>query len=236
MRRTKSYILVLLLFCVDASASAQELPYLCELGIHGGVGYYVGDAAPHIFMNPREAYGIQFRYKFTKRWALQAKVSGQRISGYNYEFKEGEGPVRTDTKWTNQMLNMDVVAEFNFLRFGDLDSYDRRVKPYTPYLFVGLGGGIYGDMSSGEDIKITASGYVPVGIGFKWKFAERVGLNVAWQHNIYFSDDLEAQRDLNDRFHMNGWNWMNCDLTGMFIVGIVFEFGKTPKPCRICNW
>ena len=61
-------------------AGAQGMPYLCEIGLQGGCGYYVGDGSPHIFMNPREAYGIHFRYKFTKRWALQAKVSGQRIT------------------------------------------------------------------------------------------------------------------------------------------------------------
>ena len=42
--------------------------------------------------------------------------------------------------------------------------------------------------------------------------------------------------DLNDRFHMNGWNWMNCDLTGMMTIGIVFEFAHAPKACRICNY
>lgn len=232
MCRVKSYIAILLLACAGASAFAQGQPFLCELGLQGGVGYYVGDAAHHIFMNPREAYGVQFRYKFTKRWALQAKVSGQRIAGYKYEFQEGVGPVRLDEKWTNQMINMDVVAEFNFLRFGDANKYDKRIKPYTPYIFIGIGAGLYGDMKQ----PLTASGYIPLGIGFKWKFAERWGLNMAWQHNIFWADDLEAQKDLNDRFHMNGWNWMNCDLTGMMTVGIVFEFARAPKPCRICNY
>ena len=98
--------------------------------------------------------------------------------------------------------------------------------------FIGLGAGLYGDM----DKPVTAAGYIPLGIGFKWKFAERCGLNIAWQHNIYWADDLEAQKDLNDRFHMNGWNWMNCDLTGMMTIGIVFEFARAPKACRTCYY
>lgn len=229
-------MVILLLMCAGVSAWAQQQPFLCELGIQGGVGYYVGDASPHIFMNPREAYGVHFRYKFTKRWALQAKVAGQRIVGYNYKFVPNVGPVRQDTKWTNQMLNIDVMAEFNFFRFGGANKYDKRIKPYTPYIFIGIGGGLYGDMTGDGGTKITAAGYIPLGIGFKWKFAERWGMNVAWQHNIYWADDLEAQKDLNDRFHMNGWNWMNCDLTGMMTIGIVFEFAHAPKACRICNY
>ena len=212
--------------------SAQEVPYLCEIGLQGGCGYYVGDATPHIFMNVREAYGAHFRYKFTKRWALQAKFSGQRIEGNQYTIR-GE---KLDSKWSNRLYNVDLMAEFNFFRFGSAGQYDTRIKPYTPYIFLGIGAGVYSDMTADGKKKLTAAGYFPFGIGFKWKFAEFVGLNFAWQHNIYFSDDLEAQSTLNDKHHLNGWNWMNCDLTGMMTLGIVFEFARAPKPCKICNW
>jgi len=95
---------------------------------------------------------------------------------------------------------------------------------------------MYSDMPKNGKERFTAAGYMPLGVGFKWKFYDCVGLNIAWQHNIYFSDDLEAQSTLNDKHHLNGWNWMNCDLTGMFTVGLVFEFAHAPKPCRICNY
>lgn len=228
------YILVFVLcsvLCVQKS-QAQEVPYLCEIGLQGGCGYYVGDATPHIFMNVREAYGAHFRYKFTKRWALQAKFSGQRIEGNQYTIR-GE---KLDSKWSNRLYNVDLMAEFNFFRFGSAGQYDTRIKPYTPYIFLGIGASVYNDMTADGKKKLTAAGYFPFGIGFKWKFAEFVGLNFAWQHNIYFSDDLEAQSTLNDKHHLNGWNWMNCDLTGMMTLGIVFEFARAPKPCKICNW
>ena len=226
MCRLRLYIVSLLFACVGTSAYAQGQPFLCELGFQGGIGYYVGDAAPHIFMNPREAYGIHFRYKFTKRWAIQAKVSGQRITGQDYTMR-GE-PLTT--KWTTQMVNADVMAEFNFFRFDAANKYDRRIRPYTPYIFLGLGIGTYG---YGQAVHATA--YVPLGFGFKWKFAEFVGLNIAWQHNIYMADNLEGRDALDNRHQLNGWNWMNCDLTGMMTVGIVFEFARAKNPCRICN-
>ena len=230
------YMVFLLLVCVSARMYAQGQPFLCELGIQGGAGYYVGEAAPHIFMNPREAYGLHFRYKFTSRWAIQVKVSGQRISGYDYTYEVNRGPIRQDTKWTNQMINADVMAEFNFFRLGALNKYDKRILPYTPYIFLGIGMGAYGDMMKGTSGTVNLAGYVPLGIGFKWKFAERCGLNIAWQHNIYFSDNLEVRGSMDNRFDMNGWNWMNCDLTGMMTVAFVFEFARAPKSCRICNW
>lgn len=214
------------------SAYAQGQPYLCEIGLQGGCGYYVGDAAQHIFMHPREAYGVHFRYKFTKRWAIQAKVSGQRITGYDYTM-DGR---KLDTRWQNQLINVDVMAEFNFFRFGEANRYDKRIKPYTPYIFLGIGAGVYGANGENKPIFNHAMAYIPLGIGFKWKFHDCVGLNVAWQHNIYMADNLESRESLDNKYQMNGWNWMNCDLTGMLTAGIVFEFGRAKAPCRICNW
>ena len=221
-------------------ARAQELPYLCEIGLQAGTGYYVGDAAPHIFMNPREAYGIHFRYKFTKRWAIQAKVSGQRITGRDFTLN-GQ---KLDTKWQTQMINADVMAEFNFFRYDTRNDNDRRIKPYTPYIFLGIGVGTYNggwwpsDTQDQADLQpgMHVGAYVPFGIGFKWKFHEFIGLNIAWQHNIYIADDLECRKALDNTYQLNGWNWMNCDLTGMLTAGIVFEFARAPIPCRICNW
>ena len=219
------------------SARAQESPYLCEIGLQGGFGYYVGDAAPHIFMNPREAYGAHFRYKFTKRWAIQAKVSGQRITGNNFSM---DG-VRRDTEWwQTQVGNVDVMAEFNFFRYGDANKLDKRIKPFTPYIFIGVGAGMYnGEMWPSDkpekyNTKFTA--YIPLGIGFKWKFHTQVGMNIAWQHNIYMADNLELRDALDNTYQLNGWSWMNCDLTGMFTVGLVFEFAKAKKVCRVCNY
>ena len=221
------YILLLAVLSSTAYGQTNGQPYLCELGLQGGIGYYVGDATPHIFMNPREAYGIHFRYKFTKRWAIQAKVSGQRITGHDYTIR-GE---KLNTKWQNQLVNVDIMAEFNFFRFGTANRFDKRIRPYTPYIFLGIGASAIGVGKS----DLRAGAYIPLGIGFKWKFHEQVGLNIAWQHNIYMTDRLEARDELDNKHQLNGWNWMNCDLTGMLTVGIVFEFARAKKPCRICN-
>ncbi len=233
MKRLK-FLIACVLCAVGCSLHAQALaqPYLCELGFQAGCGYYVGDGAEHIFMNPREAYGLQFRYKFTKRWALQVKATTQRITGWNYD----EDLHRLDTKWENQLINTDVTAEFNFFRFGSSNKYDKRIKPYTPYIFLGIGVGVYGANGYKDANYNHVMAYFPFGIGFKWKFSDRAGLNIAWQHNVFFADNLENGANLNDRFEMNGSNLMNCDLTGMITAGMVFEFGQAKKPCRICNY
>lgn len=227
---------MLLALCSPMVHSEDMSPaYLCEAGVFAGCGYYVGDAAPHIFMDVREVYGAQFRYKFTKRWALQVKGEAQRLMGDEYLFESGRQPVKLGTKWQDMVINIDVMAEFNFFRFGASNKYDKRIRPYTPYIFLGIGMGIYGaeGYSNANFDKVTA--YFPFGIGFKWKFHDRCGLNVAWQHNMYFADNLDNRTELDNRHGLNGTNLLNCDLTGQLTLGIVFEFGVPKKPCRVCN-
>ena len=236
VREWIKYSVVICLLSIGVCASAQmshtKQPLACELGVQAGCGYYVGDATPHIFMNVREAYGIHFRYKFNKRWAIQAKISGQRITGPEYDMQGAQ----LSPRWSNRLYSADVMAEFNFFRFGIYNKFDKRTRPYTPYIFIGIGGSLYNDiLVANEGHALTGAGYIPLGFGFKWKFHERVGLNIAWQHNIYLSDDIEGQGPLNNRHHLNGWNWMNCDLTGMLTVGLVVEFVKVKKVCRMCD-
>ena len=236
VREWIKYSVVICLLSIGVCASEQmshtKQPLACELGVQAGCGYYVGDATPHIFMNVREAYGIHFRYKFNKRWAIQAKISGQRITGPEYDMQGAQ----LSTRWSNRLYSADVMAEFNFFRFGIYNKFDKRTRPYTPYIFIGIGGSLYNDiLVANEGHALTGAGYIPLGFGFKWKFHERVGLNIAWQHNIYLSDDIEGQGSLNNRHHLNGWNWMNCDLTGMLTVGLVVEFVKVKKVCRMCD-
>lgn len=224
-QRWHSILMVLLLSVCACNTWADERMFRCEFGVAGGCGYYVGDATEHIFMNVRETYGAFFRYRFDKRWSLQAKGLAQRITGNN---PDGMGvAVKDNGMWTNQLVNVDVMAEFNFFRFGPVQ-YDMRVKPITPYLAVGMGAALHSDFK-----KVSA--YMPVTLGMKWQMAPRFLLYVAWQHNIYFADKLENVEAYDDLHNLNGSNVLNCDLTGTLSVGISFSFSKDKKVCRFCK-
>lgn len=139
---------------------------------------------------------------------------------------------------TRPLIGFDVTAEFNFFEYGN-DWEVGRIKPYTPYIFLGVGCGVYNfDPSTWDHSKlgIPASVYVPFGIGFKWKFAPRWGMNIAWQHNLYFKDNLEGKKDLNNTHELNGSNILENDLTGQFTLGIVFDFLKPKKACTTCSF
>ena len=62
--------------------------------------------------------------------------------------------------------------------------------------------------------------YVPIGIGVKWKFADKWQLQATWQHQVYLTrDDLDKM----------GWdgaitNIMNNDVLSTFTVGLSIDF------------
>lgn len=203
---------------------ADERMYLCEFGFEGGCGYYVGDATEHIFQHVREAYGANFRYRFDQRWCLQVKGITQRITG---PMPNGTSfAVNNGDLWANQLVNLDVSAEFNFFRYG-APTYDIRVKPITPYIYIGAGACIHSGFT-------RVAAYMPFGVGVKWQFAPRWALKMAWQHNLYFADNLERVEDYNNTHKLNGSNFLNDDLTGMLTAGVTVQFGKTKRVCRTC--
>ena len=231
------------------SVSAQtERMYRCELGLQGGCGYYAGDATEYVFQDVREAYGLHFRYKFDQRWALQVKGLAHHIKGQftaeeaemvrpgdRTSFQASEDATIIGQPWETQMVNVDVVGEFNFFRFG-VRQYDERIKPITPYIGVGIGIGMCMEPNwAWRGYSPVVQVYVPFVVGVKWKFADRWQLQAAWQHNVYFADNLEGIDAINNAHNLNGSNFLNNDVTSQLTVGIVFEFAKDRKICALCE-
>jgi len=235
---TKALLVMFAVLCTALSARAEQLPYMMDFGVQAGVGYYIGDAEPHPFACPRYAYGAQLRYKFDQRWAIQLKGQYQQIALRNDYSADPDVSLAM-----NDMVNLDVVGEFNFLRYGQ-KSQDSRVKPITPYIFLGLGMALYNrDDKPYRNFAV----YFPFGIGMKWRFATRWQLLLSYQHNLYFADDLEnvtfidpltqeKTTPYSNTYNMNGSNILNNDLTGQLTLGIAFEFAKQKGSCKTCSW
>lgn len=236
---------------VDEFGSQKgQKEYSFDAGLQLGAGYYIGDANSIPFVQPRYVLGAQFRYKMSnQRLALQCKVQRTCVA-YNYTAQEETEQALQPTIYQNPMWNADLVCEFNFFKFGS-PSYDYRVKTFTPYIFLGVGGSLSNKaaMLMTEELipmidvkKMNVSVYVPVGVGFKWKCGDRWQLQVAWQHQIYFSDNVEGYLPnidfsagdkitemthgvLNNSHDLNGFNILNNDLTSTLTIGISYEFG-----------
>lgn len=183
--------------------SAQEVTtFMFDGGIQGGYSYIIGDSGFDSYV----VAGIHVRYKFDQRWSLRAQVQ-QHV----YPAKSEWG-------------NIDISAEYNFFRYG-IDEYDLRVKAVSPFIAIGVG-----ITSTLKELKTDpVSGlkrvYVPIGIGVKWKFADKWQLQATWQHQVYLTrDDLDKM----------GWdgaitNIMNNDVLSTFTVGLSIDFFRLKR-------
>lgn len=235
---------------VDVKRGQKEYSY--EVGAQLGVGYYLGDANNIPFLNSRGVLGAHIRYKIDYRWAIQLKAQRQCIA-YKYIIEnQNQQPLRP-TIYQNPIWHGDVVCEFNFFKLGPT-TYDYRIKTFSPYLFLGLGMSVlnkvavpvevgkYEFFSQMNNDAINVTFYLPIGIGFKWRIVGRWQLQIAWQHNIYLSDDIEGfipgvdyKSDeelrtvlygvLNNSHEMNGFNIFNNDVVSTLTIGVVYEFG-----------
>lgn len=214
--------ITLLPVCAFAEENRHRF-YSMEVGVQGGASYYVGELASHVFMSVGETYGAQLRYKIDPRWAIQLKGQRQRVINKEYNVD-------------NSMWHVDVVGEYNFFQLG-LDEYNIHMRSLTPYMFLGVGATVYEDSLIMKDFFRCVAVYLPVGIGLKWKIAERWQLQLAWQHNVYLwnGDGLEGSEAFDNLHEMNGINIMNNDVTSTLTVGVVFEFGHKERTCLLCD-
>lgn len=194
---------VTLIVALPLWLSAQEVTtFMFDGGIQGGYSYIIGDSGFDSYV----VAGIHVRYKFDQRWSLRAQVQ-QHV----YPAKSEWG-------------NIDISAEYNFFRYG-IDEYDLRVKAVSPFIAIGVG-----ITSTLKELKTDpVSGlkrvYVPIGIGVKWKFADKWQLQATWQHQVYLTrDDLDKM----------GWdgaitNIMNNDVLSTFTVGLSIDFFRLKR-------
>lgn len=252
----------------STSVLAQGTPmYRFEIGAQAGAAYYMGELAPHPFISTSETYGLQFRAKINDRWAVQAKAQSQR---FIHTFQPDNQWNIPAAKYQTPMWHCDVTGEYNFFHYG-YNAYDIRVRNFTPYIFLGFGVSFlnhdatnhegYAFLGKERQVKpdtiyyeraqTRAALYVPVGVGFKWRFAPRWQLQLAWQHNLYIhnGDCLEGEitpraQDnqqegpynlFNNSHNMNGANIFNNDVASNFTVAVAFEFMQDPGICLICR-
>jgi hypothetical protein len=189
---------VTLMVALPLWLSAQEVTtFMFDGGIQGGYSYIIGDSGFDSYV----VAGIHVRYKFDQRWSLRAQVQ-QHV----YPAKSEWG-------------NIDISAEYNFFRYG-IDEYDLRVKAVSPFIAIGVGITSTLKELKTDPVSSLKRVYVPIGIGVKWKFADKWQLQATWQHQVYLTrDDLDKM----------GWdgaitNIMNNDVLSTFTVGLSIDF------------
>lgn len=213
--RAKRFIFVCFLCFLCAHGFAQRNDYRAEVGLLGGVAYYMGDANLVPFSGSSVNYGALFRYRFTTRLAARTELSQAAIRG-----RSGEAAF-------NHPVNMlDVCGEFNFFDL-EKNEHKRFSKMFSPYVFIGVGAMNY-MYENRQEFGVS----IPFGVGMKVKLGGRFNLNAQFSNRLLLKDDLEGLKALNNPYGLNGSNFLKNDLFSTLTVGVTFDIWKDDCDCH----
>ncbi|MBR6980642.1 MAG: outer membrane beta-barrel protein [Prevotella sp.] len=182
--------ILLLLFALPSAAKAQgDVEYLMEVG--GGLGLmsYMGDFNESPIKHQQPMLSAFLRrminpYHGFKLGLSYGKVKGSSSNDETYY----PGMQETPYKFDNSLVDLSATYEYNFWPYGTGREY-RGAKPLTPFFSIGLGA------TYAKADKSVFSANLPIGIGVKYKLADRINLGLEWSIHFSMSDHLDGKPD-----------------------------------------
>lgn len=103
-----------------------------EVGVFGGVSYYLGDLNPSKqFLLSKPAFGIIYRYNISPRFALKVNGLYGNIEGSDAISKAN---VRRNLSFKSYVTDISVQLELNFLKY--ITGHEK--YKFSPYIFTGV--------------------------------------------------------------------------------------------------
>ncbi|MBK7087137.1 MAG: PorT family protein [Flavobacteriales bacterium] len=183
-----------------------------ELGITGGVTYYIGDINPykHYPARTKPMGGLLFRYNFGSRYALRAQALYGTLEAFDSDSPDSLQQLR-NLSFRANIFELALLGEINFFHYraGGKDG-----KSWTPFVFAGLcyfranpraqldntwydlqplgteGQGGTSEDGGGNLYNVDQVG-IPFGAGLKFALGKRVDLQLEWGLRRTFTDYLD---------------------------------------------
>ena len=201
----KKIVISLLIIIVAFTAKAQRHH---EIGILGGVDYYMGDLAPtNVFRMPGYNFGIIYRYSINPRIAL-------RVLGH-YGYLQGDSKLNTpnlqykNLDFHTALVEFEMGIEINFLEY--IAGSDKH--RFTPFVFAGVSVFHFNPKTwyMGKEYELQPLGTegqgltaypdrkpyaltsiaIPFGFGIKWSVSQTVSIGLEWGLRKTFTDYLD---------------------------------------------
>ena len=205
----KRLFFVLSLFVGMCVAKAQT----AEIGLCGGVSFYMGDLNPKgVFNGVRPAGGVLFRYNINPRLAVKATA----LFGSLQASDASTGDKARNLSFRSPISEISAQMELNFLRLFN----EKGQNPFSPYLFAGIAvfafnpqaefnGNTYdlqalGTEGQGLNVKDPITGImydqkrygltgfsIPFGLGMRVNFLKFYSIGLEWGFRKTFTDYID---------------------------------------------
>ena len=220
-------ICIILLFHLSLlTARAQgNVEYRAEIGAGAGLVNYLGDFNGSLTGEMQPMGSVVARWLFNPYMGSRLNLSFGKLKGsskgvetYYPDFVENA------YDFSHTLVDVSMLFEYNFWPYGTGREY-RGAKRLTPFIFGGLGTTY---VSGGE--KSVFSANLPLGLGVKYKLADRLNLGVEWAVHFSLSDELDGVKD---PYHVESTGmFKNTDCYSALQVTLTYSF--MPK-CRTCH-
>ncbi|WP_298650424.1 DUF6089 family protein [uncultured Proteiniphilum sp.] len=218
------------LFLMISIANIRAQEYKYEVGGAVGTAFYMGDAnQTRYYLHPGIAGGLLFRYNIDFHWSIKVGMFAGNVSGKS-EDSGNTFPFTHRDSFHRTLAELGAQAEFNFFPYSDKYVY-LGTKPYTPYLFTGVGG----TYATGEKTFIDAN--IPFGMGFKYKLKNRMNIGIEFSMRKLFGDDFDVTEktnggDLDSPYGIQSSLLKNRDWYSFTMIFLTWEFRMREDPCH----
>lgn len=202
----RKFVSVILLTLMSGSA---VLAQFSEVGVLGGMSFYMGDLNPAMpFKDVRPAGGLFYRYNFNDRFSMRAAAHVGYLVGYDANSSDA-AQVERNLSFESWLFDFSVTGEFNFFKYapGDMRHW------ITPFLFGGISvfkfnprAELNGEMWELQPLGTEGQGTtfypdrqkyslfnaaIPFGLGVKVNINKTFSVGLEWGMRYTFTDYLD---------------------------------------------
>ncbi len=217
-------IIIFLFLIISVFSYAQ----VHELGLSSGGSNYIGDVGSETYVKPNDLYyGLIYKWNYSSRISFRAQASYIKIKAddadSNNEIRRAHG-----YSFKNAVKEFAVGLDFNYYNY----SLIKKDWNSTPYLIVEFAVFNYNAVTNETtpnnfETQDVIGFTIPVGIGYKTKLTDNVGLGLESILRYTLVDDLD--------YNYEGYpqlNFGNPDSNDWYLtVGMNFVFGFGRKAC-----
>ena len=220
---------VVLLLSSVCGVLAQELEYNMELGGMAGGSLYIGDANSSSLGSVSFAGGVLARYNINPRMAVKGNLAIGRIKGTTVG-KDNKFPDGAHATFGRNVYELGAQYECHFFAYGTGAGYkdSRRIAPYL----LGGVGLTYAPKPANHVFALN----IPIGLGVKYKLAERINMGVEWTVRFTTSDRLDVTSTsglmLDDPYGIDSKGMKNKDSYSWLMLYVSYDMFPKYRKCN----
>ena len=201
-----------------------------ELGGMAGGCFYMGDAnyiTP--LKNTAMVGGLLARYNFNPRMVVKGDLAIGHIQGSTEDIAN-QFPGDGHSTFERNVYELGAQFEYNFFAYGTGAGY-KDSRKLTPYILAGIG-----LTYAPKPAEHVWAMNIPVGMGVKYKLAERINIGVEWTVRFTTTDKLDVTGKsglvLDDPYGIEGKGLKNKDSYSLILAYISYDLFPKYRKCN----